>query len=62
MLATIEETSAITALFRAYEAALTKAGFLAMGGQIIDATIVSAPQQRCCGGPKGCRLNAGYSP
>ena len=34
---------AITVLFRAYEAALTKAGFLAVGGQIIDATIVSAP-------------------
>jgi hypothetical protein len=44
--ATIGGTPAITVLFRAYEAALTKAGFLAMGGQIIDATIVSAPKQR----------------
>jgi IS5 family transposase len=44
--ATIGEAPAITVLFRAYEAALTKAGFLAMGGQIIDATIVSAPKQR----------------
>ena len=33
-------------LFQAYEAALTKAGFLAMGGQIIDASIVAAPKQR----------------
>ena len=37
---------AIEVLFRAYEAALTKAGFLAMGGQIIDASIVAAPKQR----------------
>ena len=44
--ATIGGTPAIAVLFRAYEAALTKAGFLAMGGQIIDATIVSAPKQR----------------
>ena len=33
---------AIEVLFRAYEAALTKAGFLAMGGQIIDASDVWA--------------------
>src|SRR5665213_1195882 len=37
---------AIEVLFRAYEAALTKAGFLAMSGQIIDAFIVAAPKQR----------------
>ncbi len=37
---------AIQVLFSAYEAALTKAGFLAMGGQIIDASIVAAPKQR----------------
>src|SRR4051794_30033172 len=43
--ATIGEVAAITVLFRAYEVALTRAGFLAMGGQIIDATIVSAPKQ-----------------
>ena len=35
---------AIQVLFRAYEVALTRAGFLAMGGQIIDASIVTAPQ------------------
>jgi hypothetical protein len=33
-------------LFKAYEAALTEAGLLAMGGQIIDASIVAAPKQR----------------
>ncbi len=37
---------AIQVLFRSYEAALTRAGFLAMGGQIIDASIVAAPKQR----------------
>ncbi|WP_131114802.1 IS5 family transposase [Lichenihabitans psoromatis] len=50
--AIIGDTPAITVLFRAYEAALTKAGFLAMGGQIIDATIVSAPKQRNTDGEK----------
>ena len=37
---------AIKVLFSAYEAALRAAGFLAMGGQIIDATVVAAPKQR----------------
>ncbi|WP_375455608.1 IS5 family transposase [uncultured Methylobacterium sp.] len=37
---------AIQALFSAYEAALREAGFLAMGGQIVDATVVAAPKQR----------------
>ena len=37
---------------RRYEAALTKAGFLAMGGQIIDASIVAAPKQRNSDGEK----------
>ena len=44
--ATINGKPAIEVLFWAYEAALTKAGFLAMGGQIIDASIVAAPKQR----------------
>lgn len=43
---------AIEVLFQAYEAALTKAGFLAMGGQIIDASIVAAPKQRNTDGEK----------
>jgi hypothetical protein len=37
---------AIQVLFRSYEAALTRAGFLATGGHIIDASIVAAPKQR----------------
>ena len=59
--ATIGDSPAITVLFRAYEAALTKAGFLAMGGQIIDATIVSAPKQRNTDGEKA-DIRAGRIP
>jgi IS5 family transposase len=44
--ATLGGKPAIEVLFRAYEAAVTTAGFLAMGGQIIDASIVAAPKQR----------------
>jgi transposase, IS5 family len=48
-------------LFRAYEAALTRAGFLAMGGQIIDASIVAAPKQRNSEGEKA-EIRAGRIP
>ena len=44
--ATLTGQPAIEVLFGAYEAALTRAGFLAMGGQIVDASIVAAPKQR----------------
>jgi transposase, IS5 family len=37
---------AIEVLFERFDAALRAAGFLAMGGQIIDASIVAAPKQR----------------
>ena len=43
--ATIGARPAIEVLFGAYDTALRKAGFLAMGGQIVDATIVAAPKQ-----------------
>jgi hypothetical protein len=52
---------AIEVLFRAYDAALTRAGFLAMGGQIIDATIVAAPKQRNTDGEKA-EIRAGRIP
>ena len=52
---------AIEVLFRAYETVLTKAGFLAMGGQIIDASIVSAPKQRNTDGEKA-EIKAGGVP
>jgi IS5 family transposase len=37
---------AIEKLFARFDAALTRKGYLAMGGQIIDATVVPAPKQR----------------
>ncbi len=36
----------IDTLFARLDAALTGSGYLAMGGQIIDATVVPAPRQR----------------
>jgi transposase, IS5 family len=59
--ARIEGRPAIEVLFQAYEAALTKAGFLAMGGQIIDASIVAAPKQRNSDGEKR-EIKAGRIP
>jgi transposase, IS5 family len=50
--AKIDDTPAIEVLFKRFEAALMKAGFLAMGGQIIDARIVAAPKQRNTEGQK----------
>jgi transposase, IS5 family len=44
--ATLDGVPAIEALFRRFEAQLRAAGYIAMGGQIVDATIVSAPKQR----------------
>jgi IS5 family transposase len=52
---------AIQLLFRAYEAALSKAGFLAMSGQIVDASIVAAPKQRNTDGEKA-DIRAGRIP
>ncbi len=48
-------------LFRSYETALTRAGFLAIGGQIIDASIVAAPKQRNSEGEKA-EIRAGRIP
>jgi transposase, IS5 family len=44
--ATIDGKPAIEVLFQRFDQTLRTAGFLAMGGQIIDATIVAAPKQR----------------
>ncbi len=43
---------AIEVLFERFDAALSAAGFLAMSGQIIDASIVAAPKQRNTDGEK----------
>lgn len=40
------KAKAIDRLFARFDAALTGRGYLAMGGQIIDATVVPAPKQR----------------
>lgn len=59
--ARIDGQPAIEVLFKAYDEALTKAGFLAMGGQIIDASIVAAPKQRNTDGEKR-EIKAGRIP
>ena len=42
----LTQASAVENLFARFDKHLTKAGYLAMGGQIVDATIVAAPKQR----------------
>jgi IS5 family transposase len=42
----LKKADAVDALFEQFDAALRDAGFLAMSGQIVDATIVAAPKQR----------------
>ena len=59
--ATLDGQPAIQVLFRAYEAALKAAGFLAMGGQIADASIIAAPKQRNTEGEKA-EIRAGRIP
>jgi transposase, IS5 family len=59
--ATVTGKPAIEVLFGAYDTALKKAGFLAMGGQIVDATIIPAPKQRNSEGEKA-DIKAGRIP
>jgi len=42
----LKKAGAIDILFKRFDEALRRAGFLAMSGQIVDATIVAAPKQR----------------
>lgn len=42
----LARAGAVEALFAAFDGHLRDQGFLAMGGQIVDATIVAAPRQR----------------
>ena len=44
--ATLEGKPAIEALFARFDASLRAAGYIAMSGQIVDATLVAAPRQR----------------
>jgi hypothetical protein len=41
----LKRAGAVEALFDQFDATLRAAGFLAMGGQIVDATIMAAPRQ-----------------
>ena len=42
----LKKAAAIDGLFQCFDAALRASGFLAMSGQIVDATIVVAPKPR----------------
>lgn len=42
----LKRAGAVERLFQRFDATLRAAGYLAMGGQIVDATIVAAPRQR----------------
>ena len=42
----LAQAKAVENLFARFDKHLTRAGYLAMGGQIVDATIVAAPKQR----------------
>ena len=42
----LKRADAVQVLFARFDATLKAAGYLAMGGQIVDATIVAAPKQR----------------
>jgi transposase, IS5 family len=42
----LKKADAIDSLFRRFDEALGSEGFLAMSGQIVDATIVATPKQR----------------
>jgi transposase, IS5 family len=55
------EARAIDNLFARFDKHLTKAGYLAMGGQIVDATIVAAPKQHNSDGEKA-DIKAGKVP
>ena len=42
----LTKAEAIKPLFERFDAALREAGYIAMGGQIVDATLIAAPKQR----------------
>jgi len=50
----LTESGTLEALMQAFEQQLREAGYLAMGGQIVDATLVPAPKQRGHQGREGC--------
>ena len=57
----LKRANAVEALFRRFDATLKAAGYLAMSGQIVDATIVAAPKQRNTEAERAA-LKAGETP
>ncbi len=57
----LAQAGAIENLFARFDKHLSKSGYLAMGGQIVDATIVAAPKQRNSDGEKA-DIKAGKIP
>lgn len=57
----LTKAGAIEALFKLFDAALKSAGYLAMSGQIVDASVVQAPRQRFTDDEKA-KLEAGEVP
>lgn len=57
----LTKAGAVERLFARFDAHLREAGYLAMGGQMIDASIVEAPRQRNSDGEKA-ELKAGRVP
>ena len=55
-------TGAMEKLFARFDAHLKDAGYLAMGGQIVDATIVAAPRQRMTDAGKEIVKGGGIPP
>ncbi|MEL4073474.1 hypothetical protein WKW50_25615 [Ochrobactrum sp. GPK 3] len=55
------QAGAIENLFAHFDRHLSKAGYLAMGGEIVDATVVAAPRQRNTAAEKA-DLEAGKVP
>jgi IS5 family transposase len=57
----LTQAKAVETLFARFDRHLAKSGYLAMGGQIVDATIVAAPKQRNTDGEKAT-IKAGKVP
>ena len=57
----LSEAGAIAKLFAVFDARLKESGYLAMSGQIIDASLVAAPRQRNTEGEKAA-IKAGEIP
>jgi transposase, IS5 family len=58
----LKRAGATETLFRRFDAVLTAKGYLAMGGQIIDATIVAAPKQKLTEDEKAVVKQGGTPP